>query len=218
MMKTDLSIPSQNHDEYWIYTYFQSYQFKQPKHERESGKWLIFDHISEIDDTWKKVEVATIKGLLGPSAKVATAKPNPNAFDPMTKVICVYTEDFNDKLDVDRIAKAIRSLGIENKLIYKLDRDIGRYSKDGFSNLSQEVRYSKKFEEVVAWLTTHSNDKYIRLLNTTKAGKSRYRFQRLDLTKSVFSQKIIRLKKLGFMFEKQSEIVEEEAVFIVERD
>lgn len=216
MMKTNPTIPSQNLHEYWIYTYFQNYQFKKPKNERESGKWLIFDHISEIDDTWKKVEAATIKGLLGPSSKVSTAKPNPNAFDPMTKVICVYTEDFNDKLDVDRIAKGIRSLGIENKLIYKFDRDIGRYSKDGFSNLSQEVRYSNKYEEVAAWLTTHTNDKYIRLLNASKEGKSRYRFQRLDLSKVVFNQKIIRLKKLGFLFEKQSEIVGEEVIFIVE--
>lgn len=216
MMKTNPNLPSQNLDVYWIYTYFQSYQFKKPKSERESGKWLIFDHISEIDDTWEKVQSATIKGLLGPSSKVATAKPNPNAFDPTTKVICVYTEDFNDKLDVDRVAKAIRTLGIENKLIYKFDRDIGKYSKDGFSNLSQEVRYANKYEEVVAWLKTTPNDKYIRLLGTPQAGKSRFRFQRLDLSKAVFNQKIIRLKKLGFLFEKQSEIVGEEVVFIAE--
>lgn len=209
-------IPSQTLNAYWIYSYFQNYQFKKPKTERESGKWLIFDHISEIDATWEKIRDATLEGLLGPSSKVATAKPNPNAFDPMTKVICVYTEDFNDSLDVDRIAKAIRSLGIENKLIYKFDRDIGKYSKDGFSKLSQEVRYANKYEEVVAWLKTTSNDKYIRLLGTTQNGKSRFRFQRLDLTKSVFNQKIIRLKKLGFLFEKQSEIVGEEVIFIAE--
>jgi len=184
-MKT--TIPSQMLDDYWIYAYFQNYQFKKNKNERESGKWLIFEHISEIDETWKKVEKATVNGLLGPSSKVSTAKPNPNAFDPTTKVICVYTEDFKDKLDVDRIAKAIRSLGIENKLIYKFDRDIA----------------------------TQSNDKYIRLLGTNKGHKSRYRFQRLDLSKIVFNQKIIRLKKLGFLFEQQNEIVGEEVIFIV---
>jgi len=212
-MKT--TIPSQMLDNYWIYAHFQNYQFKRNKNERESGKWLIFEHISEIDETWKKVEMATVKGLLGPSSKVSTAKPNPNAFDPTAKVICVYTEDFKDKLDVDRIAKAIRSLGIENKLIYKFDRDIGKYSKDGFTKLSQEVRFSNKYEEVVAWLTTQSNDKYIRLLGTNKGNKSRYRFQRLDLSKMVFNQKIIRLKKLGFLFEQQNEIVGEEVIFLI---
>ena len=211
---TNPAIPSQTLDAYWIYTYFQKYQFKKPKTERESGKWLIFEHISEIDKTWEKIQKATVEGVLGPSSKVSTAKPNPNASDLSIKVICVYTEDFNDKLDVDRIAKAIRSLGIENKLIYKFDRDIGKYSKDGFANLSQEVRYSNAYEKVLTWLTTQPNDKYIRLLGTTKTGKSRFRFQRLDLSKTMFNQKNIKLKKLGFLFEKQNEILEEEVVFI----
>lgn len=214
-MKTDARIPTQTVDVYWIYTYYSDYQFKKAKAERASGKWLIFEHISEVDATWKKIEIATLKGLLGPSAKVSTAKSNPNAFDKTMKVICVYTEDFNNKLDIDRIAKAIRALGIENKLIYKLDRDIGKYHKDGFTNLSQEVRYARKYEEVVAWLLEKPNDKYIRLLGSTEQGKSRYRFQRLDLTKTTFNQKIIKLKKLGFLFDYRNEIKDEEVVFLV---
>lgn len=213
-MKTDTRIPTQTTDVYWIYTYYQSYQFKKEKSKRASGKWLIFEHISEIDATWKKVELATLKGLLGPSAKVSTAKLNPNAFDETMKVICVYTEDFNDKLDIDRIAKAIRALGIENKLIYKLDKDVGKYHKDGFINLSQEIRYSNKYEEVLAWLVEHPNDKYIQLIGRSSNGKDRYRFRRLDMTKTMFNQKVRRLKKLGFFFDNRSEIKEEEVVFV----
>ena len=212
-MKTDARIPTQTVDVYWIYTYYPTYQFQKEKSERVSGKWLIFEHVSEVDATWKKIELATLKGLLGPSAKVSTAKPNPNAFDVTMKVICVYTEDFNNKLDIDRIAKAIRSLGIDNKLIYKLDRDIGKYHKDGFTNLSQKVRYSRKYEEVLAWLIEHPNDKYIRFIGPSTTGKNRYRFRRLDMTKVVFNQKIRRLKKLGFFFDYKSEIQEEEVVF-----
>ena len=144
----------------------------------------------------------------------STAKPNPNAFDKTMKVICVYTEDFDDKLDIDRIAKAIRSLGIDNKLIYKLDRDIGKYHKDGFTNLSQEVRYSKKYEEVLAWLIEHPNDRYIRFIGRSATGKNRYRFRRLEMAKSVFNQKIRQLKKLGFFFDHNCEIKDEEVVFL----
>jgi len=186
-MKTDSRIPTQTRDVYWIYTYYLDYQFKKEKAERASGKWLIFEHISEVDATWKKIEIATLKGLLGPSAKVSTAKVNPNAFDETMKVICVYTEDFNDKMDIDRIAKAIRSLGIDNKLIYKLDKDIGKYHKDGFTNLSQAIRYSRKYEQVLAWLIEHPNDKYIRFIGRSVNGKNRYRFRRLTMTKQVFN-------------------------------
>lgn len=214
-MKTDSRIPTQTIDVYWIYTYYSAYQFKKEKAERASGKWLIFEYVKEVDATWKKIEMATLKGLLGPSAKVSTAKPNPNAFDERMKVICVYTEDFNNKLDIDRIAKVIRSLGIDNKLIYKLDRDIGKYHKDGFTNLSQEVRYSRKYEEVVAWLIEHPHDKYIRFIGQSKTGKNRYRFRRLEMTKAVFNQKIRQLKKLGFFFDYKCEIEDEEVVFLI---
>ncbi len=55
-----------------------------------AGKWLIFLPPEEVDVAWKKVRDATWKKELGISAKVSTAKPNPDSRDNM-KVIYVYT-------------------------------------------------------------------------------------------------------------------------------
>ena len=43
-----------------------------------------------------------------------------------------FTEDFHYVKDVERVKDAIRSLGIENKLVYKLDKDVGKYAKSGY--------------------------------------------------------------------------------------
>ena len=53
------------------------------------GKWLIFKHISCIDQVWETTSQAVVSGELGATAaKVST---NPNYSDPNIKVICVYT-------------------------------------------------------------------------------------------------------------------------------
>jgi hypothetical protein len=88
---------------------------------------------------WIRIKHATEHGRLGDSAKVATAKPNPNASDPVTKVICVYTYDWTDKADVSRIRDELRALGIVSKIPYKADRDTltGRYARRGHKRISK---------------------------------------------------------------------------------
>lgn len=138
-MKKDTRIPSQTTDTFWIFVLNTTYQFQKPKEQRASGKWLIFEPLTQLDDTWGKIKEATYLGQLGPSSKVSTAKPNPNAKDSNMGVICVFTEDFNNVEDVERIEKKIRKLGIQNKLIYKLDKDVGKYAKDGHSDLIKKI-------------------------------------------------------------------------------
>ena len=134
-----MRIPSKITDRYWLLELNQAYLFKKPREERASGKWLIFDSAAQIDVLWLLISEAVREGRLGPSAKVATAKPNPNARDKEMRVICVFTEDFNDQKDVRRIEKELRALGVKNRMIYKLDRDVGKYTHRGDQGLVQMI-------------------------------------------------------------------------------
>lgn len=121
-MKQDIdSNPSELTDVYWIYAKRKKGEYTESA--EKSGKWLIFVPLEELDSIWGKIKIATEDGLLGDSAKVATAKPNPNARDPNTKVICVYTYDWTDEEDVMRVREELKKLGITWKIPYKSDDD-----------------------------------------------------------------------------------------------
>jgi len=112
--------PSQETNSFWIYA--RRLRGEYPKTTINSGKWLIFVNIDNIDIVWGKIKSATEKGRLGDISKVATVKPNPNATKNNLKVICVYTYDYTDKDDVLRIRKELRDIGIINNIPYKTDR------------------------------------------------------------------------------------------------
>jgi hypothetical protein len=97
-----------------------------------AGKWLIFLPPEEVDDAWRKVRDATWRGELGISAKVSTAKPNPDSRDNM-KVIYVYTPDWRDEEDVMRVRERLRELGFVDRLGYKRNIETfqGQYSQKG---------------------------------------------------------------------------------------
>lgn len=107
-----------------------------------SGKWLIFIDRTQIDNIWVRIKKATEEGKLGDSAKVSTAKTNPNSTDPSKNVICVYTYDWTDKEDVMRVREELRQIGITWKIPYKSDLDTirGKYRVKG------DRRISKYFE------------------------------------------------------------------------
>ena len=94
---------------------------KYPEHTERGGKWLIFESIESIDNVWATIKIAVEKGLLGNEAKCATNRPNPNARDPNTKVICVYTYDGNDEEDVWNMRETLRELGIKENIPWKSD-------------------------------------------------------------------------------------------------
>ncbi|KAF5876384.1 putative dna polymerase ii large subunit-like protein [Botrytis fragariae] len=92
-----------------------------------SGKacsWMIFSPSSEVDEIWAAIAKATSTNSLGISAKVA---PNDGAgLLQKSRLICIYTEDFSDKMDVYRVLKAIRELGLVDRALkgaiyYKAD-------------------------------------------------------------------------------------------------
>ena len=129
--------PSEVTDAYWIYATRQKGTY--PKsNPANSGKWLVFASVDDVDIVWKKIKTATENGQLGGASKVATARPNPNATNNNMKVICVYTYDYTDKEDVMRIRQELRKIGIENKIPYKTDNATrqGQYQVKGNTRIS----------------------------------------------------------------------------------
>ncbi len=97
-----------------------------------AGKWLVFLPADEVDTVWRRVRDATAAGELGISAKVSTAKRNPDARDDRY-VVYVYTADWRDEAEVMRVREALRALGVADRIGYKrnLETFRGEYSKKG---------------------------------------------------------------------------------------
>ena len=129
--------PSEETDTYWLRAERKAGTY--PASGDNRGKWLVFVPVPQIDEVWAKVKLATEKGMLGSSAKVATARPNPNAKNPDSRVICVYTYDWTDEEDVRRVRQELRVLGITSKIPYKADEDTyaGRYAIRGHDRISK---------------------------------------------------------------------------------
>ena len=129
--------PSEVIDSFWLYAKRKSGVY--PEHSENGGKWLIFVPSEKVDDIWEKIRIATEQVLLGSSSKVATARPNPNAANLETKVICVYTYDWMDENDARGIRETLRQLGITSKIPYKADRETqaGVYANRGNKRISK---------------------------------------------------------------------------------
>jgi hypothetical protein len=100
--------------------------------DENAGKWLIFVDPDRVDEGWRAIRDETIAGRLGISAKVSTAKPNPDSRDDR-KVIFIYTRDWRDEADVMRVRERLREMGYEERLGYKRNIETykGEYSKKG---------------------------------------------------------------------------------------
>jgi hypothetical protein len=123
--------PSKTTQTYWI---VQDAPGSPPEatEEENAGKWLIFQEPDGVDTVWKKVRNATVALELGISAKISTAKPNPDSRDSR-KVIYVYTKDWADEPDVMRVREKLRELGFVDRIGYKrnIETFAGEYAKKG---------------------------------------------------------------------------------------
>ncbi|WP_051690500.1 putative phosphothreonine lyase domain-containg protein [Acidithiobacillus thiooxidans] len=129
--------PSEVTDSYWLFARREKGEY--PRHTQNTGKWLVFVPLLQVDQVWEQIKQALENGRLGRSAKVSTARPNPNAFNPETKVICVYTYDWTDKEDVMNIREELRRLGVTSKIAYKTDEETrsGAYANRGNKQISK---------------------------------------------------------------------------------
>ena len=124
-------IPTKTTLMYWIVQDAPDFRSEDMDDEM-AGKWLIFLQDDRVDELWKMVRNATAAGELGISAKVSTAKPNPESRDER-KVIYVYTKDWADEADVMRIRERLREMGVIERIGYKRNIETfrGEYSEKG---------------------------------------------------------------------------------------
>ena len=124
-------VPTKTSQMYWI---VQDAPGSAPEaiEDENAGKWLIFQDPDTVDAVWKKVRDATVALELGISAKVSTAKPNPDSRDNR-KVVYVYTKDWADEADVLRVREKLRELGFVDRIGYKrnIETFAGEYAKKG---------------------------------------------------------------------------------------
>jgi len=124
-------LPTKTSQMYWI---VQDAPGSAPEaiEDENAGKWLIFQEPDLVDAAWTKVRNATVALELGISAKVSTAKPNPDSRDNR-KVIYVYTKDWADESDVMRVREKLRELGFSDRIGYKrnIETFAGEYAKKG---------------------------------------------------------------------------------------
>ena len=124
-------IPSRTTRMYWIVQ--DSPDFSPGDLDDEKGgKWLIFIEKEDVDDMWAKIRDATTAGRLGISARVSTAKENPESRDDRA-VIYVNTADWEDEDEVMQIRQVLRELGVEQRIGYKRNIETyhGEYSEGG---------------------------------------------------------------------------------------
>ncbi len=81
------------------------------------GKWLIYRSRGEIDSSWLTVARATFGETLGIGAKVSTAEED----TAKRHVICIYTQNYLDLDDVERVRGLLRDMGFTESLCYKPD-------------------------------------------------------------------------------------------------
>lgn len=78
------------------------------EHGITSGKWMLFPQEDKVDAAWSKIAHATVEGGLGFAAKVAT---NHGAGDG-SRLICVYTVNYQDRDDVKRVLIRLAEMGL----------------------------------------------------------------------------------------------------------
>lgn len=114
-------LPSGTIDYYWIYA--DNITLARPRNypQERIGKWMFFVEQEKVDEVWQLIKNKTEEGFLGINAKVATNKPSPKKRG-YKHLICIYTQDYQDIEDLEKIAKNIRSLGLKYDLLYKTNQ------------------------------------------------------------------------------------------------
>lgn len=122
-----------NNEGGWIFA--RNSQSSYPTGTKNSGKWMIFPHLTEVDIVWTIIEKAIEQGQLGDTAKVALGS---GAFisgdrEKDDRVICIYTYDSEDRRDLLRILRQIRNLGINHRAFYKENNETHEGNYDGIN-------------------------------------------------------------------------------------
>ena len=124
-------IPSKTTQSFWINQDAPEIDPHATEDER-AGKWLIFVQPDQVDEIWKEIREHTWQRDLGISAKVSTAKKNPDSRDER-RVIYVYTADWEDEDEVMKVREKLRTIGVTDRIGYKRNIETfkGEYASKG---------------------------------------------------------------------------------------
>lgn len=107
--------PSQDRSRVWIFE--ASPSCSSFYSDGKSGKWCIFAKPEAVDAAWNKVKAALKRDELL-CAKVSTLG---SLNGRKHHVICVYTRDWSDQVELQRTREVLRQLGFTEELGYKRD-------------------------------------------------------------------------------------------------
>ncbi len=68
---------------------------------------MLFPSVEDVTRIWRLVADGVTNDRLGPSAKVA-----PDEGKSGERLICIYTKDFRDSIDVLRVLRELVSIGV----------------------------------------------------------------------------------------------------------
>lgn len=114
-------LPSKIIDYYWIYA--DNLTLPRPRNypQDKIGKWMFFVEPQKVNEVWEIIKNKTEEGFLGINAKVATAKSSPKKTGNQ-HLVCIYTQDYENIEDIQKIATNIRSLNPQYDLFYKTNQ------------------------------------------------------------------------------------------------
>lgn len=118
----------------------------------KSGKWLLMNISEEnIDALFTKISDGVREGKLGPVAKVGIMTDNGIS---KTFMICIYTKDFTDRDDVERVLRALGRDGLNlippdgKKIGYKADIvTLWGAKYHGTSTLNRSTFYQGEYDD-----------------------------------------------------------------------
>lgn len=75
---------------------------------------MLFVSPSAVNQVWEVVVRSTVRNELGIAAKVAPRNPavDDEVETRQPRLICIYTGDFRDRLDVGRVLRRMAALGV----------------------------------------------------------------------------------------------------------
>lgn len=109
--------PSQNTYLTWLQAHSPKIKFFESN--EKTGKWCINLPKEEIDEAWLKIKEACRKNKFI-LAKCSTSRTSGTAQYPLF-LICVYTNDWENTEDVQKVRQTLKDIGFTQPLKYKRD-------------------------------------------------------------------------------------------------
>ncbi len=126
---------------FWVRAYAPNPVAPAPPPIQRTGKWLIHVTCDHVGYCWDRVRIATEAGQLGIAAKVSTdwhMRHDP-AGPWNDHVICVYTSDFEDRIEAARVARALRVADAVRKQVLRYKPDLMTFRGEYAGNAPGEI-------------------------------------------------------------------------------